>query len=363
MSAPATDICCDACLARPWLLARLGGHLDLVRARIEALLALDDGALIDAVGGTARAVITRDREQFDPARARREAADAGVALVCRCATVYPATLRDLDNPPSVLHVAGVAGRLTDALREEAVAVVGARRATPYGLEMAADLGRGLGAAGVTVVSGMALGVDCVAHAGALGGGGTTVAVLPCGPEHAYPRSKRSLHRRLLTDGVVVSELPPGAAVHRWAFPARNRIIAALAAMTVVVEAGERSGALVTARIAGTVGREVGAVPGRVGSSQAAGPNRLLADGARVVRGAQDVLDHLYGAGVRTVVDTRPPLEPELQRLLVAVEEGHDTTAAIARAGFAPADGLAALAALELSGHIRRRPGGRFAVVP
>ena len=146
------------------------------------------------------------------------------------------------------------------------------------------------------------------------------------------------------------------------FPARNRVIAALAAMTVVVEAGERSGSLVTARLARGIGRPVGAVPGRVTTPQAAGPNGLLATGACVVRGPQDVLDHLFGAGERIARDPgRMPVPVELRPLLQAIAEGHETTAALARAGLAPDEGLAALAELELDGFVMRGPGGRYRV--
>jgi DNA processing protein len=148
------------------------------------------------------------------------------------------------------------------------------------------------------------------------------------------------------------------------FPARNRIIAALASMTVVVEAASRSGALLTAERARELGRVVGAVPGRVTSSQATGPNRMLAEGARVIRDAQDVLDALFGVGARVASsEDRPILDYEAAALLRAIADGHDTAGALAGAGIAPERGLAALASLELSGYIRRGPGGRFVVVP
>jgi DNA processing protein len=209
---------------------------------------------------------------------------------------------------------------------------------------------------------MALGIDAAAHGGALEADGPTVAVLPGSAHRPYPAGERTLHRRILTAGAAVSELSPGTSVRRWMFLARNRIIAGLAAMTVVVEATEQSGSLVTARAAAGIGRPVGAVPGRVTTPQARGPNELLASGACVVRGPQDVLDHLFGAGVRLAggADRRQPA-PELRALLVAIAEGHDTGAALARAGFGPDRGLAALAALELEGFIRRGPGGRFSV--
>jgi DNA processing protein len=148
------------------------------------------------------------------------------------------------------------------------------------------------------------------------------------------------------------------------FPARNRIIAGLAAMTVVVEAGERSGSLVTARIARELERPVGAVPGRTTSALAAGPNGLLASGALVVRGAQDVLDHLYGAGVRSApAERRPPVDGEQTALLALIAEGVDTPGAMARAGLAVDRGLAVLASLELAGYVRRQAGGRYSIVP
>ena len=159
-------------------------------------------------------------------------------------------------------------------------------------------------------------------------------------------------------GAAVSELGPGTSVRRWMFPARNRVIAALAAMTVVVEAGERSGSLVTARLARGIGRPVGAVPGRVTTPQAAGPNGLLATGACVVRGPQDVLDHLFGAGERIARDPgRMPVPAELRPLLQAIAEGHETTAALARAGLAPDAGVGSPSGARARRVRDARPGG------
>jgi DNA processing protein len=211
------------------------------------------------------------------------------------------------------------------------------------------------------VSGMAHGIDSAAHAGALDAGRPTVAVLPGPADRPYPAGKRALHRRIVATGAAVSEIAPGTGVRRWMFPARNRIIAGLAAMTVVVEADERSGSLVTARMARGIGRPVGAVPGRVTTPQAAGPNGLLAGGACIVREPQDVLDHLFGAGARIASEPRRQPPPELRGLLAAIAEGHETTAALARAGFGPDKGLAALAELELGGFVTRGAGGRFRI--
>ncbi len=355
---------CDRCIARSWLLGRLAGNLDKARSRIEQVLALWDDDLITAIGGRDQARVRGELEALEVEEVRARASAAGLEAICGCDAVYPSRLRALAAPPAVLYVFGGLGRIVDLLSGEPVAIVGSRRASQYGLDVARSLGRGLAAAGVTVVSGMALGIDSAAHAGALEAGGRTVAVLPGSADRPYPPGKRTLHRRIVAAGAVVSELGPGVGVWRWMFPARNRVIAALAAMTVVVEAGDRSGALVTARLADEIRRPVGAVPGRVTTPQAAGPNALLAAGrGRVVRGPQDVLDHLFGAGERIAGGARRQPPAELAPLLAAIAEGHETAAALARAGFAPEQGLAALAELELGGFVRRGAGGRFSVLP
>jgi DNA processing protein len=353
---------CAACLARPWLLARLAGHFDQVRDRAGALLELDDAELVAALGGRDRDHVKRDLAGFDATAARRQAARAGIELICHCADDYPARLAGLTAPPAVLHVKGGLARFLELAAHSPVAVVGARRGSPYGLGVARSLGRGLAAAGVTVISGMARGIDTAAHQGALAGGGDTIAVLPAAPEIAYPASARSLHRRILEAGAAVSELPPGTGARRWMFPARNRIIAGLSEMTVVVEAREGSGALLTARTATELGRPLGGVPGQITSPLAAGPHRLLRHGATLVRGTQDVLDAVFGVGVRPAPRPRQvPLAAPLQALLEVLAEGHDAPTALALTGLDADAGLAALASLELAGRIRRVAGGRFLI--
>jgi DNA processing protein len=356
---------CAACLRRSWLIARLAGQIELAwlgRRPLPALLTLSDDALLAALAGRERARIVEEHARFDPARARARAADARTIPLCRCDPRYPACLHDLPDPPPVLYLHGSLGNFARCVSADRVAIVGARRATPYGLEQARSLGRGIAAAGLTVVSGMALGADAAAHAGALEVGGLTVAVLAGGPERAYPASKRALHQRIAASGAVVSELPPGTQARRWCFPARNRIIAALARATIVIEAGERSGSLITATLAADIGREIGAVPGLVTAPLAAGTNALIADGAQLVRGPRDVLELLFGAAA---LELCPPptavdhLEPDLQALLDRVGGGADTVAALVTDGAGVDAVLAGLAQLELRSRVRRVAGGRY----
>ena len=223
-------------------------------------------------------------------------------------------------------------------------------------EVAYAFGRGLGAAGVTVVSGLALGIDATSHRGCLDGWGTPAAVLACGPERAYPRRHVRLHERVAERGVVLSELPPGTGAQRWSFPARNRIMAGLARMTLVVEAADPSGSLITAAFARDLGRAVAAVPGRVTARMAAGTNGLLRDGAMPVTSTEDVLDELYGVGLRPgrpAVRGAPPADPALRDVLDAVEGGSGVDEIVGRTGASPAEVRAALGRLEAEGHVVR----------
>jgi DNA processing protein len=370
MTAPAATVGavpCAACLRRSWLVARLAGHIELAwsaRRGHAELLALADHELIASLAGDRRDAILAEYERFDPDVARQACAASAVHALCRCDTRYPAPLHDLRDAPAVLYVHGEPVTLARALATDRVAIVGARRATDYGLQQARGLGRGLAAAGLTVVSGMALGVDAAAHLGALDAGGLTLAVLACGPERPYPASKRHLHMRIAATGAVLAELPPGTLARRWCFPARNRIIAALGQATVVVEAGERSGSLITAGQAADLGREVAAVPGLVTAPLAAGTNALIADGAQLVRGPRDVLELLFGAAALSLLPAVPDsrvrgLEPDLRELLDRVGGGCDTVSVLAGGGTDVDAVLAGLAQLELRGLVTRGPGGRY----
>jgi len=363
---PAAGDPCPACLRRAWLVAALAGRIEYARrtgaARIPLLLALGDRDLMRAAGASPG--IARSYEAFAPDVARDAVRRARLTAICRHDARYPSALHELPDAPAVLHVAGDVERFLALTADDqpAVAVVGARRATGYGAQVARGLGRGLASADVTVVSGMALGVDSAAHEGALEGGGATLAVLAGGAERPYPASKHGLYVAIRERGSVVSEMPPGTRAQRWCFPARNRLIAALARLTVVVEGRERSGSLITADFARDLGRDVGAVPGAVTSPLARGPNALLADGAHVIRGAEDALDLACGVGGWQRRGPGPGAVPErLRALHAAVASGLDTPDRLAGAGVPVSAALAGLTELELLGHVRRLPGGGYVV--
>jgi DNA processing protein len=359
----AVTAACDDCLRRTDLIAALAGWLDIEGRRRDAparVLSLPDEALLD---GAADASVRRRYDAFDPAAARALVAERSLVAICRCEDRYPAGLRELADPPAVLHVAGAPECVGTA---DAVAVVGARRATEYGLTVAHDIGRGLSAAGVSVVSGLALGVDAAAHGGALEGPAPPVAVLAGGSDRPYPASKRRLYAAVRAAGAVVSEMPPGFGIHRWAFVARNRLIAALARVVVVVEATERSGSLTTADLGAELGRTVAAVPGRVNCALAEGVNGLIRDGAVLVRGVPDVLDalaELTGGHYEIAPRAAPNLDPGLRRLLREIGAGHSTLPMLAARGIAARDVMAGLGELEVRGLVRRGFGGRYERVP
>ncbi len=216
----------------------------------------------------------------------------GISLTCHGATDYPSRLRTLADFPVVLFYKGDIARLTGL----AVAVVGSRAATGYGRDVGYRLAAGLVRRGITVVSGVAAGIDGAAHRGALSAGGFTAGVLGCGIDVVYPNAHEKLYREIADKGVLISEYPCGTRPDGFRFPARNRIISGLVQGVVVVEATLKSGSLITARLALDQGREVFAVPGRVDSSKSAGTHRLLQQGAHLVQSADDIareLDPLF----------------------------------------------------------------------
>jgi DNA processing protein len=280
---------------------------------------------------------------------------AGVSVLRLGEPAYPDSLAAIADPPLVLWVRG----RVETLRAPAVAVVGARGASTPALAVARDLAHDLAVAGLVVVSGLARGIDGAAHRGALAGGGRTVAVLGCGVDVAYPPEHKGLAIRLSDDGAAVSELPPGTAPHAHHFPLRNRIISGLSLAIVIVEAGERSGALITARSALDQGREVLAVPGNVLSGRNRGAHALIRDGARLVESAADVLEELEWAVRRSArtAATGDTADPVLDALPLDEPVDLDTLAAATQ--LTPASLLARVTELELAGRLARAPGGRF----
>jgi DNA processing protein len=356
---------CVECLRRSWLLGMLGGYIEKkatgkVGRRSPELLRLSSEELVEAVAPKEGRRMIAELERLPEGWFAERLDEAECWAICKHDDRYPPGLRDAADAPWALLGRG-AFRLVEAIEPEAaVTIVGSRRASGYGREVARDLGQEIAAAGLVVTSGLAFGIDACAHRGALDAGGKTIAVLGCGPDTSYPAAHRGLWRKIAETGAVISELPPGSTPWRWTFPARNRIMAALAGMTVVVEAAAKSGSLITADLATELGRDLGAVPGPVTSRASAGPNELLAGGACVVRDAQDVLDALLGVGVKPLQRTGPPLDPELALVLNAVEGGATSADGVSGTLTIPAGSVAAsLARLELLGYLAPTSVGTF----
>ena len=283
---------------------------------------------------------------------RCRAGALGIRVVGRDEADYPSRLRQIFDPPPVLYVRG---RLEAADDERSVAVVGSRAATPAGRTLARAMSRDLAAAGATVVSGLARGVDTAAHLGALDAGGRTVAVLGSGIDRIYPAENAALARAIEARGAIVSEFPLGTPPLPHHFPQRNRIIAGWSRGVVVVEAAARSGALNTARTAADESRDVMAVPGHPSQPASEGTNQLLRDGAALVRDARDVAAELgfelTGPGIETLPD--PVLDALRRDAPLSLEDLR------ARSGLETPALLARLSQLELRDEIRRLPGALF----
>ncbi len=277
---------------------------------------------------------------------------------------YPALLASISSPPEI----DVRGTLEpgDAL---AIAIVGSRQATAYGVEVAETLAADLAARGVTIVSGLARGIDAAAHRGALAAGGRTLAVLGHGIAHVYPPENRGLAEAIVEHGALLSQFPPTIGPLAYHFPARNRTLAGLALGVVVVEAAERSGALITAGLAGDLGREVFAVPGRITSAASRGTNGLIRDGARLVGHWSDIVAEL-GESWRRVIEGAPTSTSQLAQPapgsdearileLLSVDESQHIERLIARAGVDAARTGTALIGLELAGWARQLAGQRW----
>ncbi len=326
-----------------------------------------DAPLAAVVGGIAPRLASPER--LAAARHRAEAAMAvatavGIEAVPWSDSRYPALLAAIADPPPVLWLRGD----VTALNPPAVAIVGSRAGTVYACEVGRGLGADLASQGVCVVSGLARGVDSAAHRGVLAAGGRTIAVLGSGVDVVYPPEHAGLAGEIARSGLLVSELPPGTTPRPAYFPLRNRLISGLSRAVVVVEASERSGSLITARLALEQGRDVMAVPGNVLTGRNRGAHALLKDGARIVETAEDVLEEIGlataaaaggadSARSRGAAGCRDAPDPVLRHMDAGEVYGIDELAA--RSGLDSAALLARLTDLELRGRVARAGAGRF----
>jgi DNA processing protein len=286
------------------------------------------------------------RRGFDAGRYEADLRARGFEFVARSSSAFPRLLAAIHDPPPGLFVRGTAE--PELLARPAVAVVGARACSGYGAQVSRMLGRELAAAGLVVVSGLARGVDAEAHRGALDASGLTVAVLGCGIDRNYPAAHAELAKRITASGLIVSEYAPGVEPAPWRFPARNRIVAGLAAATIVVEARERSGALITADLALEEGREVFAVPGEITSALSRGTNALLRLGAAPLTRVQDVLESL-GIDVMPRAASAAPEGPAALVLDRLRERPHSVDALVRVTGLGSDAVARSLVELELAG--------------
>ena len=294
----------------------------------------------------------RFRREFDAERYLTSLRASGLRFVGRSEAGFPPLLRELHDPPVGLFLRGDAE--PELLASPAVAIVGARACSSYGAQIARLLGGELAAAGLVVVSGLARGVDGEAHRGALEARGKTVAVLGCGVDRDYPAAHAQLARGIGETGLVVSEYAPGVEPAPWRFPARNRIIAGLAAATVIVEARERSGALITADFALEAGREVFAVPGEITSALSVGTNALLRVGATPLTSADDVLQSL---GIEPAPASEIELGEDAAAVLAALAAESAAADQLGRlTGLDAATLASALTDLELAGAVMQADG-------
>lgn len=307
--------------------------------------------------------LRKTRPESMAAKEKEKAARAGISIVTYLDEIYPVMLKHIHDPPPVLYQMGP----IDFQKLVSVAVVGSRRPTPYGLTVAEDIGRGLAGRGFNVVSGLARGIDTAAHRGALDCDGTTTAVYGSGLDIIYPRENRSLVERILKRGACLSEFPISTQPERLTFPRRNRIISGLSLATVVVEAGEKSGALITAEFALEQGREVFAVPGPISSRNSAGCHRLIKEGAHLF----DSIDDLV-AELAPFIESNPPMKTvdsgseqaclsEEESAVLSFFKGEPLflDELINYSGLPPQKAASLILSLELKGRVRQFPGKRY----
>lgn len=349
MSATKEAVFAHAFNVLPGLGALRLGRILKAAGSFESAWTLDDREMAFKTNDEALFAILEPRAKIDPESEWKKLESSGIKAVSSDDKNYSPLLKEIPHPPAILYYYG---EFTDI--QPSVAVVGTRRATRYGLETAEALARDLASAGICVVSGLALGIDSRAHRGALDAGGKTIAVLGSGLSHIYPAQNKGLAEKIIEKGgAVISEFPPTYPPDRWTFPQRNRIVAGLSRLVIVVEAPQKSGALITANLALDYNRDVGAVPGEISSVNSLGANALLKNGAAVIRSAEDVFEilgiEIESAGLDKTDDTD-------QYLLGLFEEPMGADAILAKSGIGLPELNQKLTILELSGKIKNIGG-------
>jgi DNA processing protein len=327
----------------------------------EAIFAASGSALRSVIGAELAERLASHDASVEVDAALRWAAEPGNRIVTLADPAYPRALLATADPPALLYVKGRA----ELLNRPAVAIVGSRNATKQGEANAEAFAATLAAAGLTVVSGLALGIDAAAHRGALraaAAGGSTIAFIGTGADRIYPARNEALTREIAAQGCVVSEFPLGMAALAGNFPRRNRLIAGIALGCLVVEAAEKSGSLITARLAAEAGREVFAIPGSIHSPLAKGCHKLIKQGAKLVEKAEDILEELHWQ--QAVAPAAPAAADAVaaadDAVLAHLDEAPTSLDALAaRSGLTPAALLAMLLPLELEGRVAQLPGGLY----
>ncbi len=336
------------------LLAAFGSASAVFGAPRAALREVVGAPLVDALASRSEAI---EAQIVRTLAWLAESADEARAVITLGDPRYPPLILETADPPLLLYARGRA----ELLRADAIAVVGSRNPTPQGEENAQAFSAHLSGAGLTIVSGLALGIDAAAHAGGLAGTGGTIAVVGTGLDRVYPRRHLALAHRIAAAGLLISEFPLGSPARAEHFPVRNRIIAGLTRGTLVVEAALQSGSLITARLAIEAGRDVFAIPGSIHSPQSRGCHALIKQGAKLVDHANDILEELRmpAGGPR---GSEASVEAQGKEDLILAALGFDPVtldALVARTGWPPADLSARLLDLELEGRVTRLPGQLF----
>ena len=363
---------CEACLRRSWLLAQLSVVLDYRAAdeeRLLALLDLSDEQLIQALAGRRKPALRRAYEAALPGAGTLP---DGTQTVCPHGRRYPERLRGVASAPRALHLSGPVDRMASLLARPTIAIVGTRQASDYGMVMARELARALARSGVTIVAAFAEGIARAVCAGLVEAREPALVAAAGGVDICRPARQRAVWQALRERSCLLSELPRDVRGRRWCEPARERIVAGLCDLMVLVEAGEAYSELRAARMADRFGKPLGALPGRLTSRPSQGTNELLARGARLIRGPEDVLELLAlpawvsaSRGPRTTWSgsVEKKLESRLRVVLDRVGAGEDTLASLTANGSDPSAMMAALGELELLGVLRRGDAGRYVPRP